>query len=170
MNRWTATQRGHETMLRSPSFGRRSRGVSVGGALLVAAVFFSLVSAPAQAARRIDGPSNFFCGTYFPATISINPPRIWSSYNRPEQVLWSNQLQRWNGARWLPYSKRFDTYSTFNYYGQSLTSWGRRFVNSKLHLPVANVGYYRVASVIVGNQGGVQWAAHINNGAYCYIS
>lgn len=161
-------------MLRSRSSGKQRRGLSVGGALVIAAAFLALVAAPAQAARSITPPPNYFCGNYYTRTISIIPPRIWSSYNRPEQVGWGNQIERWNGARqeWYAYGDRFFTFSSFNWYGQSATSWsGRRFVNSKLHLPpVSHAGYYRVASAIQGNQGGVKWGGLIGgDGASCYM-
>ena len=82
----------------------------------------SLAAPPAEAARQINGPAWFVCDRY-PATISISPPRIWASY-RTEQVLWANQLQRWNGTtrQWYNYS-RFTTWSSFNYYGQGVTAW-----------------------------------------------
>ena len=44
---------------------------------------------------------------------------------------WVNQLQRWNGTtrQWYNYS-RFTTWSSFNYYGQSVTSWAGQSVTS----------------------------------------
>ena len=144
----------------------------IGGGLLIAAAYFSLVSAPAVAARSITPPQWFACGTYYAGRISIGPPRVWSSYRRPEQVVWVTQIQRWNGSRWYNYGKQYTTWSTFNYYGQSLTSWSgnpNRYVNSKLNLPVTHRGYYRVASSINGNQGGVTWSGFINRGASCYM-
>jgi hypothetical protein len=135
--------------------------------VLIAAACFSLVPAPAEAARQIHGPAWHVCNRY-PATISISPPRIWASY-RTEQVVWVNQLQRWNGTRWYNYS-RFTTWSSFNYYGYGVTPWaGGRFHNSTLNLRVAHRGNYRVAAAINGNQGGVTWTAFIGRGAYCYI-
>ena len=132
------------------------------------------LGAPAQAARQITPPPNYFCGNYFARTISIIPPRIWSSYNRPEQVVWVMQIERWNNVRqeWYLYGNQFSTWSSFNWYGQSLTSWsGRRFVNSKLNLPpVSHPGYYRVGAAIQGNQGGVKWGGYIaGNDAHCYM-
>jgi hypothetical protein len=136
----------------------------------------SLAAPPAEAARKINGPAWFVCDRY-PAQISISPPRIWASY-RTEQVHWANQLQRWNGTtrQWQNYSQ-FNTWASFNYYGQSPTSWasrsvtsGGRFENSTLNLRVAHRGYYRVAAAINGNQGGVTWSGFIGgSGAYCYI-
>ena len=143
-------------------------------ALTAAAVMLtavSLAAPPAEAARKINGPAWFVCDRY-PATISISPPRIWASY-RTEQVLWANQLQRWNDTtrQWYNYSQ-FNTWSSFNYYGQGVTRWGGgRFQNSTLNLRVAHRGYYRVAAAINGNQGGVTWSGYIGGrGAYCYIS
>jgi hypothetical protein len=85
-------------------------------------------------------------------------------------VFWSNQIQRWDGTRWYRYGNPFSSWSSFNYYGQGVTRWsGGRFVNSTLNLPVSQPGYYRVAAVINGNQGGVDWAGFIREGAYCYM-
>src|SRR3954470_7242566 len=121
---------------------KRRRSLAVVAPLPVAAALFLLVSAPAQAARQITPPQWFACDKY-PATISIGPPRIWSSYNRPEQVVWGIQIQRWNGTSWYPYGKQYHVWSACNYYGQSVTSWasaasstGGRYVNSSLNLPV----------------------------------
>lgn len=137
--------------------------------VLIAATYFSLVPAPAEAARQIYGPAWHVCGRY-PATVSISPPRIWASY-RTEQVVWVNQLQRWNHRyrRWYNYY-RFNTWSSFNYYGYQVVAWsGGRFHNSTLNLRVSHRGYYRVAAAINGNQGGVTWTGYVNRGAYCYI-
>ena len=103
---------------------RARRRFPTGRAFVIAATFFVLMSAPAEAARQITPPQWFSCGKYA-ATVSIGPPRVWSSYNRPEHVVWMTQLQRWdaNGARWYPYGPQYTTHSTFNYYGQSFTSW-----------------------------------------------
>ena len=164
-------------MLGSRSSGKEHRRLPLGGALVVAIALFVLVSAPAQAARQITPPQWFACGTYYPATISIGPPRIWSSYNRPEHVVWMTQIQRWNGTRWYPYGKPYVTHSTFNYYGQSVTSWaaeatstGGRYVNSSLNLRVDHVGYYRVAVSIGGVDGGPKWIGFVRDGANCYMN
>ncbi len=162
-------------MFRSRNSGKQRRGLSVGGALVIAAASLALVAAPADAARQITPPGNYFCGDYYSRTISIIPPRIWSSYNRPEQVVWVSQIERWNSVRreWYDYGNRFFTWSSFNWYGQSLTSWSgkpNRFHNSKLNLPVDHPGYYRVAAAIDGNQGGVKWGGYIaGQSAYCYM-
>jgi hypothetical protein len=159
-------------MFRSRHFGEQRRRLSGVGALALAATFFSLVAAPADAARQITPPPNYFCGDYIPGTISIIPPRIWSSYNRPEQVAWVIGIERWNNVRreWYTYGASYTAWSSFNWYGQSLTSWGRRFVNSKLNLPVSHAGYYRVGAAIQGNQGGVKWGGYIAGAsAYCYM-
>ncbi len=162
-------------MLRSRRSGKSKRGLSFVGALVVAAALFLLVAATAQAARQITPPPNYFCGNYFTRTISIIPPRIWSSYNRPEQVVWFMQIERWSSARqeWYIYSPRYSSWSSFNWYGQGLTSWsGHRFVNSKLSLPpVSHAGYYRLGSAIQGNQGGVKWGGYVGgNKAHCYMN
>ena len=146
------------------------------GTFVLPAALFLLVSAPAQAARQITPPQWFACDKY-PATISIGPPRIWSSYNRPEHVVWMTQLQRWDGSRWYAYGRPYTTHSTFNYYGQSITSWaseatstGGRYVNSSLNLRVGHVGYYRVAVSIGGTDGGPYWTGYVSQGAHCYVS
>ncbi len=144
------------------------------GLLIICVGTFMLVAAPAQAARDIKPPANYSCGNYHTRTISITPPRIWSSYHRPEQVGWGNQIERWSSVRkeWYTYSRQFFTFASFNWYGRSDTSWsGIHYVNSKLHLQaVTHPGYYRVASAIRGNQGGVQWGGYIGgDGAYCYM-
>lgn len=160
-------------MFRSRTSSAQRRRYSGLGALALVATVFSLAAAPADAARQINPPSNYFCGNYYTRTISIVPPRIWSSYNRPEQVLWVIGIERWNYVRqeWYAYGAQFKTWSSFNWYGQSLTSWsGGRFVNSKLNLPVSHAGYYRVGVAIGGNQGGVKWAGYIaGENARCYM-
>ena len=166
-----------EEMRTSVSSGDRRRGSAAVAMVVVAAALFALMSAPAQAARQITPPQWFACGTYYPGMISIGPPRIWSSYNRPEQVVWIIQIQRWDGTRWSSYGRPYSVWSTFNYYGQSVTSWasfnsstGGRFVNSGLHLRVGHVGYYRLAVAINGNQGGATWTGFVQGGAHCYMN
>jgi len=156
--------------------GGERRRFQVGGALVIAVVLFVLVAAPAEAARQITPPQWFACGKY-PANISIGPPRIWSSYNRPEHVVWMTQIQRWNGPRWYLYGKPYTTHSTFNYYGQSVTSWGSeatstggRYANSSLNLRVEHIGYYRLAVSIGGLDGGVKWFGLVRGGANCYMN
>ena len=163
------------SMLRSIGAGRQSRALR--GWLLAAAVGFSMAvcAAPAEAARQITPPAWFSCGEYWNRTISIGPARVWASY-RSEQVGWGIQLERWDGRRWYNYGARWEFFSTFNYFGQSATSWstlatsrGGRYVNSKLNLPVGHSGYYRIITAIVGNQGGERWRGYIQGGAHCYM-
>jgi len=163
-------------MLRARRFGRNRYSLAVVGALVISAGLVALGSAPAEAARQITPPQGFACGTYYPATISISPPRVWASANRPEQVLWGIQIQRWNGTRWYAYGPQYLFWSTFNYYGQSPTSWsvyntssGGWYTNSKLHLPVKHVGYYRLA-VSISSNGGGNWAGFVGDGAHCYMN
>ena len=155
--------------------GKRRWALCVGGALIAAAACVALVPAPAEAARSITPPQWFACGTYHAGMISIGPPRVWASLNRPEQVVWLTSIQRWNGSVWVNYSQ-FIFWSSFNYYGQSLTSWsvmntttGGRYTNSRLNLPVRHTGYYRVAAAINGNQGGQKWTGYLRGGAHCYM-
>lgn len=137
----------------------------------------SFVTAPAEAARSVTPPQWFTCGTYHARTISIGPPRIWSSYNRPEQVTWITQIQRWNGTSWYSYGKPQVFWSTFNYFGHSVTSWsafntrtGGRYVNSRLNLGVGHSGYYRLAVAINGTEGGRSWSGFVRDGAHCYMN
>ena len=149
----------------------------VGLGVLAAALL--LVASPAQAARQITPPQWFACGTYYRGTISVGPPRIWASYNRPEQIVWIIQVQRWDtsGQRWYSYGRPFATWSTFDYYGRSVTSWssfnttnGGRFVNSAFQLPVAHTGSYRLAVTINSNAGGATWTGFVRGGASCYMN
>jgi hypothetical protein len=146
-------------------------------ALIAAAACVCLLPAPsAEAARSITPPQWFSCGTYHAGMISIGPPRVWASLNRPEQVVWATSIQRWNGSVWVTYGQPYIFWSSFNYYGLSLTSWsvwntttGGRYVNSRLNLPVRHTGYYRVAAAINGNQGGQKWTGWLRGGASCYM-
>jgi len=154
----------------------RRYGLLVGGALVIASVICAVRTAPAAAARQITPPQWFACGTYYPGTISIGPPRIWSSYNRPEHVIWQIQIQRYSGSYWYPYGKPYITHSTFNWYGQSPTSWaaeptstGGRYVNSALHLRVGHVGWYRLAVAIGGTDSSYKWIGFVRGGARCYM-
>jgi hypothetical protein len=160
-------------MSSSSESGKRRRRLWGGGAFLVVVTLLALISAPAQAARQINPPPNYFCGDYYTRTISIIPPRIWSSYNRPEQVLWVIGIERWNNVRqeWYKYGPSIKTWASFNSYGQGVTSWsGGRFANSKLNLSVSHAGYYRVGAAIGGNQGGVRWGGYIaGERASCYM-
>ena len=155
----------------------RSTPLRAGVALIAVAACVALLPTPsAEAARSITPPQWFACGTYHARTISIGPPRIWASYNRPEQVVWLSSIHRWNGSRWVNYGQPFVTWSSFNYYGQSLTSWssqnttnGGRYTNSRLNLSVGHAGYYRVGAAINGNQGGEKWTGFLRGGASCYM-
>ena len=140
----------------------------------LAALSLAAAAEPVEAARQINGPAWFVCDKYA-ATISISPPRVWASH-RTEQVLWINQIERWNSTsqRWYNYTARpFQTWNSFNYYGQgvSRTSWtGGRYHNNTLNLRVSHSGYYRVAAVVNGNQGGVTWSAYIGGrGNHCFV-
>lgn len=144
-------------------------------ALVGAAACVALLPAPAEAARSITPPQWFTCGTYHPGQISIGPPRVWASANKPEQVVWATSIQRWNGSAWVNYST-FVFWSTFDYYGHSITSWsvwntttGGRYVNSRLNLPVRHTGYYRVAAAINSSGGGQKWTGWLRGGAHCYM-
>jgi hypothetical protein len=146
-------------------------------AAVAAAVALTAVAGPATAARQINPPSNLNCGKY-PAKISISPPRVWANY-RTEQVLWFSQIQRWNSSTktWYAYGPQYQMWSSFTYSGMSMTSWipSRNsglayYANSTLNLPVKYVGYYRVASVVNGMQGGARWAGFVGGkGNHCYV-
>lgn len=126
-------------------------------------------ASPAQAARAITGPATLFCDSST-ARVAVSPPRVWASYGT-EQVLWQTTLERWNAStrQWYAY-QTWNDWSSFNYYGQSVTSWGPKYANNYMRYPVSHSGYYRVRSFVGGNQGGVVWNAYVAGGAYCYIS
>lgn len=124
------------------------------------------IAQPASAAARIDGPYNLVCEKY-DNKLSVNPPRIWAS-TRTEQVLWRVLIWHWDGGTWNQYVV-YDFWSTYNVYGQSLTSWGPWYHNSTMNIPVNHSGYYRISSVIVGSQGGVQFAGDVDGGNNCYV-
>ncbi|NUU30124.1 hypothetical protein [Arthrobacter sp. C9C5] len=134
---------------------------------LVIVLLSAGIAQPASAASRIDGPYNLVCEKY-DNKLSVNPPRIWAS-NRTELVLWKVYIWRWDGAKWNQYVV-YDFWSTYNVFGQSLTSWGPWYHNSTMNLPVNHSGYYRITSAIVGTQGGVQFAGHVDGGKICYVS
>ena len=108
-------------------------------------------ASPASAASRIQQSTNYTCGN---ALIAVNPPRVWTPHGQPERAIWLIQIDRWNGSSWYRYSQ-FSYIATFNYYGQSPTSWsmhantrGGRYINSRMQIPVGHRGYYRVASAV----------------------
>lgn len=149
-------------------FGRLSKLVII--TVLALMVVMIGPSKPASAARSIAGPQGPYCGIYA-ARVSLSPPRVWASY-RTEQVVWVSQIQRWDSynRRWYNYTK-YTNWSSFNYYGQSVTSWsGGNYHNNRMHYPVNHRGYYRVLSVVTGNQGGVTWGGLVGGGAHCYVS
>jgi hypothetical protein len=126
-------------------------------------------TSPASAARAMNGPEGPYCGLYA-ARVSMAPPRVWASY-RTEQVRWISEIQRWdsNNKRWYIYAT-YTSWSSFNYYGQSVTSWsGGNYVNNRMNLPVSHRGYYRVHADVRGTQGGVYWNALVGGGSYCYV-
>lgn len=106
--------------------------------------------------------------------LQISPPRVWANY-RTEQVVWVNQVERWDSSRkvWYKYSQ-YQNWASFNTFGMSVTSWssfstsqGGAYGNNVLSLRVYHPGYYRVASAIAGNQGGATWSRYLNGGNYC---
>jgi hypothetical protein len=135
---------------------------------LAVAVGSTALAAPAQAARDIAGPSGFYCDSST-ARIAVAPPRIWATYGT-EQVLWVTGIERWNPStqRWYSYST-FQDWSSYDYFGRSVTSWGPKYTNNYMRYPVYHKGYYRVASAIGGNQGGVTWNGYVAGGNYCQI-
>ena len=148
-------------------FGRVTKVMTITVLALIAVM---LRPAPASAARSITGPQGLYCGIYA-GRVSLDPPRVWASY-RTEQVSWVSEIQRWNSStqRWYTYAT-YTNWSSFNYYGQSVTSWsGGNYANNRMNYPVSHRGYYRVASDVRGNQGGVYWNAWVGGGAYCYVS
>lgn len=132
----------------------------------VAALGLVIPMETASAASSINPPSNLVCEK-FDNKLSVNAPRVWASY-RTEQVLWIAVIERWDGYRWNVY-KRYDFYSSFNIYGQSVTSWGGWYHNNTMNIPVYHAGYYRMAGHVAGNQGGVTWTGYVGGGSYCRV-
>lgn len=156
------------TATRSPAEKRRATlVVRLAAIFVMVALSLGLGATAASAAASVQGPAGFSCDKYT-GKVSISPPRVWAS-SRTEQVAWVIAIERWDGQRWYAYSK-FTTYSSFNIYGQSVTTWsGGNYVNSTLNLPVYHSGYYRVASAVGGNQGGATWSGYVAGGNYCYV-
>jgi len=134
--------------------------------LVISGVLLALSASPASAARSIAQSPGFYCEN---ALVKISPPRVWADGAQPEQVLWRIGIQRWDAGqqRWYAYTTT-DRWSTFNYYGQSLTSWsGGQFVNSRLNLAVYHQGFYRVASTVSAPG---RWSAElVGGGQYCQV-
>ena len=154
-------------MFSSLSRPHLARGGMLAVALLViSGALLASSAAPASAARSIAQSPGFYCEN---ALVKVSPPRVWASGAQPEQVLWRIGIQRWDAGqqRWFSY-KTTDHYSTFNYYGQSLTSWsGGQFVNSRLNVPVYHQGFYRVASTVAAPGGSS--AVLVGGGQYCQV-
>ncbi len=149
----------------SPKAPRRIVG-SLAAVLLAILATFSLAQ-PASALSSITPPGGFQCERY-DNKLSVSPPRVWAS-NRTEQVGWGVDVQRWNGSSWVLYSRNL-FYSSFNVFGQSMTSWtGGWYANSTMNIPVSHRGYYRLSSAVMGNQGGATWQGLVDGGAYCYV-
>jgi hypothetical protein len=145
-------------------------------ALVALVAMATAVAGPASAARQINPPAWFVCNKYA-AKISISPPRIWATRGT-EKVVWLIAIERWNSTSksWYKYyNNPFQLWSSFNYYGQSMTSWVPQtntglsyYANNTLNLPVKHVGYYRVASVVRSLGGGTsaQYIGGRNNNCY----
>jgi hypothetical protein len=132
----------------------------------VAVALTAATASTASAARQVEHPTGYSCAN---GQIAIPPARVWSNPGRPEQVFWVLGIERWNGARWVGYSN-WKFVSTFNYYGQNVTGWtGGRFVNSRMRIPVAHRGFYRVGSALAapGHSSAVYIAGA---GAYCQMA
>jgi hypothetical protein len=142
-------------------------------ALVALVAMATAMAGPVSAARQINPPAWFVCNKYA-AKVSISPPRVWAS-NRTEQVLWLIAIERWNSTtqKWYKYyNNPFQFWSSFNYYGQGVVTWtplGNYHANT-MNLPVKHRGYYRVASVVSGNQGGVKWSGFIGGrNSNCFV-
>lgn len=133
-------------------------------AVALTALGASLATAnTASAARSYQNAQSFHCQG---ALIRVAPPRVWASHGT-EQVAWAVVIQRYNGRRWYEYM-RSTQFSSFNYYGQSVTSWsGGRYHNSTLNLRVSHRGHYRVGTVLGGSNFSSSY--FIGNGSHCYI-
>lgn len=121
------------------------------------------VGAPAQAASSIVGPGGLGCTSN---AVSFSTPRVWASY-KTEQVTMAVGLARWSGTAWYSYSSTLLA-SSVNTFGFAVTAWPYQ-VNNRISIGVRHTGYYRVAAVINGSQGGQTWAGWIDGGAYCYV-
>jgi hypothetical protein len=129
------------------------------------------VASPASATRLIQQSANYTCSN---AQVAVSPPRVWAERGRPEQVVWLIQIERWNGTSWYRYSQA-SFRATFDYFGRSPTSWsvfntrtGGRYINSRMHMPVAHRGYYRVASAVAApTRSSAVYVGGPN--AYCFM-
>ena len=122
--------------------------IAAAAALVVAA---GVAASPASAARALQQSANYTCGN---AQVGVSPPRVWSNHGRPEQVVWLITVDRWVNGAWYTYSQA-SFRATFDYYGRNVTGWtmfntrtGGRFINSRMNMPVAYRGYYRVGSAV----------------------
>jgi hypothetical protein len=159
------------TGLRQRLLTRRRALRFASAAVVILALLMVPMAQSASAARSITPASNLICERY-DNKLSISPPRVWASY-RTEQVTWGVVIQRWNSNRrtWVDYtSAPYYFYSSFNYYGMSVTSWsGGWYHNNTLNIPVYNRGHYRVFSAVWGNQGGVGQQGWVSGGSSCYV-
>jgi len=138
--------------------------LTAAASLVVFGALLASSAAPASAATYIQQSANYTCSN---ALVGVAPPRVWANRGRPEQAVWLITIERWSGSRWYRYSQS-SYMSTFNSFGQSLTSWGRRFVNSRLRVPVSHRGYYRAASAVAAP--GVGSAVYVGgDSAYCFM-
>jgi hypothetical protein len=139
-------------------------------ALVVTTLAVLVVAGPVQSASAvtsINEPSNLVCERY-DNKLSVSAPRVWASY-RTEQVLWTAQVQRWDGFGWVFYST-YDFWASFNSYGQNVTGWtGGWYANSTMNIPVFHAGFYRIASAVGGLQGGVTWVGYVSGGGFCQV-
>jgi len=163
-----ATQAAGATEAAGHSRTRRSVARGLVAAVLAAlAVLTVSLAEPASAASSITGPGGLQCERY-DNKLSVGAPRVWAT-SRTEQVGWGVEVQRWNGRAWVVYARHY-FYSSFNIYGQSVTSWtGGWYANSTMNIPVSHSGYYRMFSAVMGNQGGVTWQGLVDGGRYCYV-
>lgn len=159
------------TVARERFLSRRFMFRIAAAVLAVLATLTVATAQPASAASSITPAGGLMCERY-DNHLSISPPRVWASY-RTEQVAWGLVIQRWNSNRrvWVDYTTApYQFYSSFNYFGQSVTSWsGRWYNNSTMNIPVYNRGYYRVYSAVVGNQGGVTQQGWVDGGGSCFV-
>jgi len=135
------------------------------------AVLVVPMAQPASAASSITPASGLTCERY-DNYLSISPPRIWASY-RTEQVTWAVVIERWNSnlRKWVDTtSAPYYFYSSFNYFGQSVTSWTSGwYQNNTLNIRVYKSGYYRAYSAVWGNQGGVSQQGWVDGGRNCKV-
>jgi hypothetical protein len=151
-----------------------SRILRSAAALAVAGGLLATGASPASAARHMEQSASIMCTN---STVAVAPPRVWASGNRPEAIVWLITLERWNGRSWARYSQS-SFVARFDYYGRNTAGWsvyntrtGGRFINSRMHVPVSDRGYYRVGSAVAISGPARSSAVYVGGaGNYCGVA